>query len=254
MLRGGDLGQAVLETTCLHLEECDEGAYLLLDRFEPDERVELGLELLERERRQWLPELVCDPVDGIAAGRLAQPLADHLEAAGDIVEWVWAHSGSSMPLLLPLTWLTTLTTVASTLTEPVTVANRLRPVLLKLNRHLRREIHSLGVTGGQASLLFTIQRRPGIGVRELAELERMSAPGMSKYVTRLEQAGLVEREPSAEDRRRVGLRLTEEADRVLRSVKPPRPAWLAARLRDLSPAELEAVDAAIEPLQQLIDE
>ena len=73
--------------------------------------------------------------------------------------------------------------------DAVTVANRLRPVLLKLNRHLRREIHSLGVTGGQASLLFTIQRRPGIGVRELAELERMSAPGMSKYVGRLEETG-----------------------------------------------------------------
>src|SRR4051795_5280168 len=107
----------------------------------------------------------------------------------------------------------------ATATDPVTVANRLRPGLFKLNRHLRREIHSLGVTGGQASLLFTIQRRPGIGVRELAELERMSAPGMSKYVTRLEQAGLVEREAALEDRRRIGLRVTPEADRVLRSVK-----------------------------------
>jgi DNA-binding MarR family transcriptional regulator len=147
-----------------------------------------------------------------------------------------------------------LATLTHTVSDPVTVANRLRPVLLKLNRHLRREIHSLGVTGGQASLLFTIQGRPGIGVRELAELERMSAPGMSKYVTRLEQAGLLEREASSEDRRRVGLRVSAEGDRVLRSVKSRRTAWLAARLRDLSPAELEAVDAAIEPLQQLIDE
>src|SRR5919202_6271008 len=91
--------------------------------------------------------------------------------------------------------------------DPATVATRLRPVLLKLNRHLRREIHSLGVTGGQVSLLVTIKQHPGIGVRELASLERMSAPGMSKYVGRLEAAGLVAREPGA-DRRRVGLRLT----------------------------------------------
>ena len=139
-------------------------------------------------------------------------------------------------------------------TDPVTVANRLRPVLLKLNRHLRREIHSLGVTGGQASLLFTIQRQPGIGVRELATLERMSAPGMSKYVGRLEAAGLILREPSGEDRRRVGLRVSGEGERVLRSVKSRRTAWLAARLQGLSEAELEAVDAAIEPLQVLIDE
>lgn len=139
-------------------------------------------------------------------------------------------------------------------TDPVTVANRLRPVLLKLNRHLRREIHSLGLTGGQASLLFTIQRRPGIGVRGLAELERMSAPGMSKYVGRLEEAGLIAREHSEKDRRRIGLRVSPEGERVLRSVKSRRTAWLASRLRGLSEHELAAVDAAIEPLQELIDE
>src|SRR6266550_8371074 len=142
----------------------------------------------------------------------------------------------------------------ATATDPVTVANRLRPVLLKLNRHLRREIHSLGVTGGQASLLFTIQRQPGIGVRELAALERMSAPGMSKYVGRLEAEGLIVREPSDEDRRRIGLRVSPEGERVLRSVKSRRTAWLAARLRELSETELETVDAAIESLQELIDE
>jgi DNA-binding MarR family transcriptional regulator len=125
---------------------------------------------------------------------------------------------------------------------------------LKLNRHLRREIHSLGVTGGQASLLFTIQRQPGIGVRELAALEGMSAPGMSKYVGRLEAAGLIVRQPSHEDRRRIGLRVSPEGERVLRSVKSRRTAWLAARLKELSEAELETVDAAIESLQELIDE
>lgn len=145
-------------------------------------------------------------------------------------------------------------TALATATDPVTVANRLRPVLLKLNRHLRREIHSLGVTGGQASLLFTIQGRPGIGVRELAALERMSAPGMSKYAGRLEAEGLIVREPSDADRRRIGLRVSPEGERVLRSVKSRRTAWLAARLRGLSDEELQAVDAAIEPLQELIDE
>src|SRR5438132_2195994 len=117
--------------------------------------------------------------------------------------------------------------------DPVSVANRLRPVLLRLNRELRREIHSLGVTGGQVSLLIQIQKLPGIGVRELATRERMSVPGMSKYVARLESAGLVRREENANDKRRVGLRLTEEGERVLLSVKRRRTAWLANRLRGL---------------------
>jgi hypothetical protein len=41
---------------------------------------------------------------------------------------------------------------------------------------------------------------------------------------------------------------------VLRSVKSKRTAWLASRLRDLDPDELEAIDAAIEPLTHLLAE
>ena len=45
-------------------------------------------------------------------------------------------------------------------------------MLLKLNRELRREIHSLGVTGGQVSLLVQIKYHPRIGIRELAAPRR----------------------------------------------------------------------------------
>jgi DNA-binding MarR family transcriptional regulator len=138
--------------------------------------------------------------------------------------------------------------------DPTVLANRLRPVLLQLNRQLRREIHSLGVTGGQVSLLIQIKHRPGIGIRELAALERMSVPGMSKFISRLEEAGLVQRAPVEGDQRRVGLKLTAEGQKVLRSVKSKRTAWLSARLRELDPDELEAIDAAIEPLAHLLGE
>jgi DNA-binding MarR family transcriptional regulator len=137
--------------------------------------------------------------------------------------------------------------------DPVAVANRLRPILFKLNRALRRELHSLGVTGGQVSLLVAIRKQRGIGVRELAIREGMSAPGMSKYVGKLERDGLVTRGPVGGDRRRIGLSLTEAGERVLRSVKSRRTAWLAARLRDLDPQQIDAIDAAIEPLDRLLE-
>jgi DNA-binding MarR family transcriptional regulator len=138
--------------------------------------------------------------------------------------------------------------------DPTLLANRLRPVLLHLNRQLRREVHSLGVTGGQVALLVQIKFHPGIGIRELAALERISVPGMSKFTSRLEEAGLVQRAPVAGDQRRVGLTLTAAGQKVLRSVKSKRTAWLASRLRDLDPDELEAIDAAIEPLTHLLAE
>jgi DNA-binding MarR family transcriptional regulator len=135
--------------------------------------------------------------------------------------------------------------------DPISVANRLRPVLLKLNRALRHEIHSLGVTGGQVSLLNQIKAEPLIGIGRLAERERMSKPGMSKYVARLEAAGLVRRSELL-DKRRVGLQVTDEGERVLLSVKRRRTAWLAEHLRGLTPSELDAVDAAVEPLLKLL--
>jgi DNA-binding MarR family transcriptional regulator len=138
--------------------------------------------------------------------------------------------------------------------DPTVLANRLRPVLLHLNRQLRREVHSLGVTGGQVSLLVQIKYHPGIGIRELAALERISVPGMSKFISRLEEAGLVQRAPVEGDQRRVGLTLTPAGQKVLRSVKSKRTAWLASRLRDLDSDELEAIDAAIEPLAHLLAE
>lgn len=141
-----------------------------------------------------------------------------------------------------------------TILEPLAVANRLRPALLKLARELRRESHALGVTGGQVSLLFQIQKHRGIGVRGLAALERISPASMSGYVDRLERAGLIERKPDPNDRRRHGLALSPEGERVLRSVKSRRTAWLAARLENLSPDELAALDAAVEPLLSLIEE
>jgi DNA-binding MarR family transcriptional regulator len=137
-------------------------------------------------------------------------------------------------------------------TDTTELANRLRPVLLKLARELRREIHSLGVTGGQVSLLVQIKQAPGIGIGELAAREHISVPGMSKFVARLEEAGLVRRDTSGTDRRRVGLLLTRDGRRVLRSVKSRRTAWLAARLGALGEGERSAIDRAIGPLSKLI--
>src|SRR5262249_37013158 len=137
--------------------------------------------------------------------------------------------------------------------DTTTLANQLRPVLLKLNRELRREIHSLGVTGGHVSLLVQIKYSPGIGIRELAARERVSVPRMSKVVGKLEEAGLIERHEVGGDRRRVGLHVTKAGLNVLRSVKSKRTAWLAARLRTLDDRQLEALAEAVEPLTLLLE-
>lgn len=136
--------------------------------------------------------------------------------------------------------------------DTVEVADRLRPILLKVSRELRRETRDVGVSPEQVSLLVAIKYAPGIGVRELAARERVSPPAMSNHVDRLERDGLVTRTPSVDDRRRVGLTLTDEGQRVLRRVRSRRTAWLATRLNGLTQEQLAAIDRALDPLSELI--
>ena len=135
----------------------------------------------------------------------------------------------------------------------IAVANRLRPVLLRLARELRKEARAFGITGGQAGLLAVVERHARIGLGRLAAEEGVSPPAMSKHIDRLEEAGLVRRLAGASgDRRRVEIELTTEGKRILRRVRSQRTAWLAARLEQLDPNELAAVDRAIEPLSELL--
>jgi DNA-binding MarR family transcriptional regulator len=135
----------------------------------------------------------------------------------------------------------------------ILVANRLRPVLLRVARELRREAHAFGITGGQASLLAVVEGQGRIGLGELAAREGVSAPAMSKHIDRLEHAGLVKRVPGASgDRRRIEIELTAKGQRVLRRVRSQRTAWLASRLDQLDQHALAAIDDAIEPLTALL--
>jgi DNA-binding MarR family transcriptional regulator len=137
--------------------------------------------------------------------------------------------------------------------DALTVANDLRPVLVRLGRGLRKEAEQLGVTSRQAALLALVDSSPGITASELSAAEGVSAPAMTKQVDRLEAGGIVERIRSTKDRRRVGLALTTEGDALLRRVKARRTAWLAERLAWLEPTELEIVERALPLLQRLTE-
>jgi DNA-binding MarR family transcriptional regulator len=134
--------------------------------------------------------------------------------------------------------------------DPVALANQLRPILLRIVRHLRNETHTRGVTGGQVSLLVAIEFHPGITGQELAEREGLSAPGVSGHLARLEGLKMIRRQRTT-DRRRVGLFLTADGARVLESVREQRTAWLASRLEELTPEERQAVATALEPLDRV---
>jgi DNA-binding MarR family transcriptional regulator len=137
---------------------------------------------------------------------------------------------------------------------PESVAVELRPVLLRLARELRKETEQLGITARQATFLWLVKRSPGLSLAELAAEEGISPPAMSGHVDRLEKLGLLARERSADDRRRIGIRLTEDGERVMRRIRARRTTWLADRLRTLDPAALESVEAAMPALLRLVED
>ena len=142
--------------------------------------------------------------------------------------------------------------MTTTASKPVDIANNLRPVLLHLNRHLRREVHTSGVSAGQLSLLGLIEGNPGIRIAELATREGMSMPSVCIHIDRLEASGLVTRQQAERDRRRVDLAVTPEGQRVLKVIRSKRTAWLSARLGRLPDTDLAAIAAAIAPLEALV--
>jgi DNA-binding MarR family transcriptional regulator len=142
--------------------------------------------------------------------------------------------------------------VNDVIADPLAVANELRPVLLRLSRQLRKETEQLGLTSRQVTLLWLIRGNPGLSLRELAAEEGISAPALSGHVDRLEKAQLIDRFRDDDDRRRVGLSLTDEGERLLRRVRARRTTWLADRLRGLEEDDIAAIEAAIEPLGRLL--
>ncbi|WP_332852212.1 MarR family winged helix-turn-helix transcriptional regulator [Duganella sp. S19_KUP01_CR8] len=138
--------------------------------------------------------------------------------------------------------------------EAIALADELRTALHHVFRRIRQEGDSdpHGLSLQHKLLLSTISRTPGIGVAELARLEKLRGPTMSGHIKALENAGLVRRDaPNPEDRRRVGLLLTPQGAAVIEDIRSRRLDWLARRLAQLQPEGAQALRDAIQYLNEI---
>jgi DNA-binding MarR family transcriptional regulator len=134
------------------------------------------------------------------------------------------------------------------------LSEELRLVIKRLVRELRRDAseHGGDLPLVQHMLLSVIQDQPGIGVAELARLENVRAATMSGHIKAMEAAGLVQRSaPDPQDRRRSGLQATALGTQRIEALRDHRRDWMARRLARLTPAQLAALEAAIEPLNEI---
>jgi len=133
------------------------------------------------------------------------------------------------------------------------LATRLRIAVNRLQRKLRQQ--SLGgLSPAQASALGTVNRlgRPTLG--ELAALEQVQPPSMTRIVASLADAGMVVRETDAADRRSVRVRLTPAGARALERMRTAKNAFLLRRLGGLSTDEQRRAEDLVGLLEHLLAE
>lgn len=127
---------------------------------------------------------------------------------------------------------------------------QLRLVLARLGRQLRQNAGS-GLTPSQQSTLASIDAHGPISLGDLATLEQVAPPTVTRAVTRLESDGFVERAPGTADRRVTIVTTTAPGRRVLDRSRSRRSAWLAQQLAVCECADRELLRASLPALQRL---
>jgi len=131
------------------------------------------------------------------------------------------------------------------------LAKTLREAIQRLNRRIRQARPVGDLTFGQLSALTSILLAGALTPRELADLERVQPPTMTKIIGRLEERGLVIRTPHPTDGRQVILAPTEEGRAIYAQFELARNAWLAEHLQQLDAEDRDALYRAAEIMQQV---
>ncbi|HPM51489.1 MAG TPA: MarR family transcriptional regulator [Rhodoglobus sp.] len=131
--------------------------------------------------------------------------------------------------------------------------DELRIAIMRLARRMRLERADEDVTDGQLSVLFVLTKHGAQTLGALSEHERVTPPSMNRTVNALENNGLIVRESSPDDGRKVLITLTDRARALVAETQRRRVAWFSRQLASLSAAERGALDTAAPILRTLAD-
>lgn len=134
------------------------------------------------------------------------------------------------------------------------LASRLRLAIARLARLLRQQTTDGSVTVSMLSALASVERLEQVTLGELAAVERVQPPSMTRIVARLEELGLVVREVDAVDRRVARVRVTADGARFLKRNRTLRNVFLAERIKTLTTVEVIALEQALPVLEKLLED
>ncbi|MFT4083091.1 MAG: MarR family transcriptional regulator [Nocardioides sp.] len=132
------------------------------------------------------------------------------------------------------------------------LASVLRLSVMRLRRRLANERHpgndlSLGAMAVLGALAFNGDLTLG----ELAARERVQPPSMTRTVNCLEKGSYVTRRPGEADRRQVIVSITDKGRETVKADRASRDAWLAQRLGELTPDEIDVIRRAAPILERI---
>lgn len=131
------------------------------------------------------------------------------------------------------------------------LASALRLSLLRVARRLRAQRVNTAATLSQLSALATVGKSGPLSAGEIAAIERVQPPSMTKILASLEQAGWIERSAHPDDRRQSVIAITAAGRDLLTEETRARDEWLAQRLVDFSAEDLRKLSEAVDVLDRL---
>jgi DNA-binding MarR family transcriptional regulator len=140
-------------------------------------------------------------------------------------------------------------------TSPISeheLASRLRVDLARVARRLRQAADS-GLSPSQTSALASIERCGPLTPSELAAVERVQRPTVTRLLGRLEELGLVSRTPDPADGRSTLLSVTAAGSELLASARTRKDVFLSERLAGLSAADRATLERAAELLEGMLE-
>ncbi|MGI9155371.1 MAG: MarR family winged helix-turn-helix transcriptional regulator [Marmoricola sp.] len=143
-------------------------------------------------------------------------------------------------------------TVESAARTDAVLASDLRLSVMRLRRRLANErdpANQLSV--GALSVLGVLFRSGECAVGQLAEHERVRPPSMTRIINCLVEDGYVARRGDEHDKRHVLVSITDRGKQTLQADRRRRDAWLARRLRELTPQERDALRKAAPIIERL---
>ena len=133
------------------------------------------------------------------------------------------------------------------------LADSLGSAALHIVRRMRREDRESGQSSARLSALSTLVNRGPTSLADLAAIEQVRPPTLTRLVQGLERDGLVVRRASRDDARVSVVAATSSGWKLLEDLGDRRLRALQTGLADLAPDDLRALERAAELLRTLRD-